>query len=272
MPDENEGLATGEADNVQTENVEQAEQQDSEPEQQEGEQEQPAEAPKAETPTTDYKKQYEELQKLQSRQANELGSHRREMEQLKQELARVKPKEQPQDPFEKSAYLKGLPENQKNLLKEGVKAVLDGMGVDLNELPKMKQRIENQEHVFRQRELADEVTRLKASVGEETFAKHSEAIGAKYDQIAQSMGINYWPTIPLEDVYNMVTAKELKSSLAERAKQNLTQRANRVAAADTGRTSPKTKNPSGLDDDALAKMSPRERFRAILAEEKRRPE
>ncbi len=270
MPDENEGLATGEADNAQTENVEQAEQQDSEPEQQEGEQEQPAEAPKAETPTTDYKKQYEELQKLQSRQANELGNHRREMEQLKQELARFKPKEQAQNPLADDPWYRNLDEKTRGTVDKMTELVAKKFGLD--KLPNIEQRIQNQEHVFRQRELADEVNRLKASVGEETFNKHSEAIGAKYDQIAQSMGINYWPTIPLEDVYNMVTAKELKSSLAERAKNNLTQRANRVAAADTGRTSPKTKNPSGLDDDALAKMSPRERFRAILAEEKRRPE
>lgn len=270
MPDENEVAAPVETtENAADTNVEQDEQQESEVSQEETG-DQPAEQPKAE-PNTDWKKQYDELQKLGARQGNELGEARRQLRELQQQVERFKPKEEPKDPFEKNAYLKALPENQKQLLKEGVKAVLDGMGVNLNELPQIKQRIENQEQIFRNSELREEVRRLKETVGEEMFNKHVEAVQDKYDQMARSMGLNYWPQIPLEDVFNMVTAKELKSSLAERAKRNIEQRAQRVAAADTGKTSPKVKPPTGLDDEALAKMSPRQRFNAILAEEQRRP-
>ena len=277
MPDENEVL-TNDAQSVENEtdtNVEQAEQpEESGTEVPEGEtednQKDDGEQSEAKPTDTDYKKQYEELQKLQGRQGTELSQARRELEQVRRDLERFKPKEQAPDPFEKDPYLKGLPDNQKNFLKQGVKAVLESMGVNLGDIPKLNQRVEQQEVTFRQRELADERNNLIKEVGEDAFAKNRDKIADKYDQLAQAMGINYWPPIPLQDVWHMVTASDMKKGLAERAKANREQRAQRVAAADSGKTSPKFKEPSDLDSDALGKMSDRDAFYALFKREKSR--
>lgn len=267
MPDENEGLAPATAENAEPANVEQAEQVEADAAPDDGaelEATQP-DAPEAKPTAPDYKKQYEELQKLQSRQANELGMTRREIERMKQDLERFKPKEEKPDPVKEDPWFRNLKPEQQETFNRMFE--LFGKRYGLDKVQTLEQRLNQQERDRHKQELSTEVQQLRAEVGEEAYQKYLPAIQQEYEALAANLGVDYYPPIGLKKVWNIVTAEDRNKSLADRAKQNRDARAQRVALADTGKTSPKPRTPTGFDRKALEGMSEKEAWRALLSDE-----
>jgi ribosomal protein S17E len=214
----------------------------------------------------DWQKRYTDSEKHIGRLTNENQAFKRQMQELQEQVKQSLPKPAKPDPFEGDPVLSKLDAPQKTLLQSAVKAMLKAEG--LTNLPQLQQKVENQERVFRQKELTSEVESLIKEVGKEAFEKYREPIAQKYEQIMNASGLSEWPAIPVRDVMNMVAADDLRKSAVERVQQNKEQRAARVASADIGKTNSKTVQPAELTSETLAKMSDRDAFAAIAKEMK----
>lgn len=231
----------------------------------EGEQKQKPEADKSAaqpqaTKEPDWKKSYTELQRDHGRMGRELGDYKRKFAELEAKITQNQPKEK-NDPFAEDPVLAKLPDAQKQMLSGAVNAVLKANGID--NLRDLKARLDSQETVQRQQSLAREVEELKREIGDERFETYKDQIANAYDRAG-------WPAIPVKDMYKMVAFDEVAKDVAERHKANKEQRAARVAAADTGKTNSKSSPPAELTPETIAKMDPREAWRAILKQESRR--
>lgn len=250
QPDNSDASAITEADDASPEEGEQTPESDKQAAQ--------PQATQAKEP--DWKKSYTELQRDHGRLGRELGDYKRRFTELEAKVTQSQPKEKA-DPFAEDPVLAKLPDAQKDLLNRAISTHLKAQG--LGNIQELKARLDSQETVVRQQALAREVEELKREIGAERFEAKKDEIAAAYDKAG-------WPSIPVRDMYKMVAFDEVAKDVAERHKANKEQRAARVASADTGKTNSKPSPAAELAPETIAKMDPRDAWRAILKQETRR--
>ncbi len=228
--------------------------------------EEAAETPKPQDATeTNWEEKYRELESFVGKQGRETGER---IKALEAQLAKQQPKE---DPFDSDPTLKSLDPSQKQMLMRAASVVLEqrlgDVGLTLDELPQLKQAVQQQTEEYTRTQINNEVNSLKEKFGEETFNRYIPQM--------QQLATRY-PNLGPSEIFKMAAFEDLQKGQSERAKALEAERKQRAASADFGNERPAKSSNGKLTGEALKKLSakgnagtPSPRLKALLAEARR---
>lgn len=223
-----------------------------------------ADTSKADTAKTGWEGRYQELQQAYGKQGNELGQLRKELAELKSNLEKQQPK---QDPLEKYPALKALDPDKRDFALQTSSAALERLlgdhGLTIDDLVQAKRTADYTSQQMSQEYLNREISAIRQEFGEDTFSKYLpnlQAVAEKH------------PTLSPREAWDMVTAADTRKSQAERAKAMEKERKERAKSADFGNERPAKPLSNRLSQDDIQKLSangsgkPSPRFKALYKE------
>lgn len=226
-----------------------------------------ADTSKADTAKTGWEGRYQELHQAYGKQGNELGQLRKELAELKGQLEKQQPK---QDPLDKYPQLKALDPEKRDFALQTSSAALERLlgdhGLTIDDLVQAKRTADYTSQQVTQEHLNREISAIRQEFGEDTFKKYLPQLQAVADR---------HPTLSPREAWDLATAGDTRKSQAERAKAMEKERKERAKSADFGNERPAKPLSNRLSKDDIQKLSaigsgkPSPRFKALYNEARR---